>query len=65
MDVEKFKIWLAQRGCEILPPTNQYEILRFKGKETGCCITLDEQMAGSRMKRLGHSGQVESGMERQ
>ena len=35
MDVEKFKIWLAQRGCEILPPTNQYEILRFKGKETG------------------------------
>lgn len=34
-DVEKFKNWLQQNGAEILPPTNQWEIIRFKGKETG------------------------------
>ena len=34
-DLEKFKKWLQQNGAEILPATNQYEIIRFKGKETG------------------------------
>lgn len=34
-DIEKFKTWLSSRGCEILPPTNEFEVLRFKGKETG------------------------------
>lgn len=32
MNIEKFKNWLTDRGCEILPSTNQYEKLRFKGK---------------------------------
>lgn len=39
MDVAKFKIWLSERGCEILPPTNQYEAVRFKGRETGIVYT--------------------------
>ena len=34
-DIPKFKQWLIDRGCEILPPTNEYEILRFKGRQTG------------------------------
>lgn len=32
---DKFKSWLQQHGAEILPPTNEYEDTRFKGKEVG------------------------------
>lgn len=39
MDIEKFKSWLTARGCEILPPTNRYEVLRFEGRETGVIYT--------------------------
>jgi len=34
-NIEKFSKWLTDRGAEILPLTNEHEILRFKGKETG------------------------------
>lgn len=34
-DAPKFEKWLVSRGCEILPATNPYEVLRFKGKEVG------------------------------
>jgi len=34
-DIPKFKAWLEARGCEILPATNEFEVLRFRGKETG------------------------------
>lgn len=31
----KFKEWLANAGCEILAPTNEWEVLRFKaGRKT-------------------------------
>lgn len=30
MNVEKFKTWLSIAGAEILKPTNEYEVLRFK-----------------------------------
>jgi len=33
--ITNFKSWLAQNGAEILPKTNEYEAVRFKGKETG------------------------------
>lgn len=33
--LKKFKAWLEKNGCEILPPSNDYEEIRFKGKETG------------------------------
>lgn len=33
--IESLKKWLQDRGCEILPNTNEFEVLRFKGKETG------------------------------
>ena len=33
--LNKFKDWLSQRGCDILPETNSYEVLRFRGRETG------------------------------
>lgn len=32
-DISSFKKWLQDRGCEILPSTNEYEVLRFRGKE--------------------------------
>ena len=31
----KFQNWLENQGAEILPTTNQYEAIRFKGRETG------------------------------
>lgn len=31
----KFEIWLQQNGAEILPCTNEYEEIRFKGSEVG------------------------------
>lgn len=39
IDAVKFKIWLQQNGAEILPPTNEYELVRFKGKEKGVIYT--------------------------
>ena len=39
MHTDKFKKWLQDRGCEILPITNQYEAIRWKGKETGVIYT--------------------------
>ena len=34
-NLESFEKWLIARGAEILPTTNEYELLRFKGKEVG------------------------------
>jgi 5-methylcytosine-specific restriction endonuclease McrA len=31
----KFKTWLQQNGAEILPNTNEFEEIRFKGSEVG------------------------------
>lgn len=39
LDIEKFKKWLTDRGAEILPETNEYELLRFKGREVGVIYT--------------------------
>lgn len=33
--IEKFENWLRVQGCEIVPPTNEYERIRFKGAKTG------------------------------
>lgn len=30
-----FEKWLSNQGCEILPVTNEFEAIRFKGKSTG------------------------------
>ena len=38
-ELEKFKSWLHNNGAEILPPTNQYELIRFKGTEVGVIYT--------------------------
>jgi hypothetical protein len=35
MNWKKFKDWLKANGAEILPLTNEYETLRFRGKEVG------------------------------
>ena len=35
IDLDKFKKWLVLNGAEILPLTNEYEILRFQAKEIG------------------------------
>lgn len=39
IDNEKFIKWLTERGAEILPVTNEYEAVRFKGKEFGVLYT--------------------------
>ena len=33
--ISKFENWIIQQGGEILPCTNDYELIRFKGKQTG------------------------------
>ena len=38
-ELERFKKWLEDQGGEILPPTNEYELLRFKGEKTGVIYT--------------------------
>lgn len=35
LNIEKFQKWLEQGGCDILPPTNEYEALKFKGRIIG------------------------------
>ena len=35
VDINKFKFWLESLGAEVLPCTNEYELLRFKGSEVG------------------------------
>lgn len=39
IDIDKFKDWLILHGCEILPPTNEYEAVRWKGSEVGVLYT--------------------------
>ena len=34
-DQEKFEKWLQQQGCEILPLSSEYELVRFRGREVG------------------------------
>ncbi len=34
-EYKRFEKWLIARGCEILPPTNEHELLRFRGRKTG------------------------------
>lgn len=35
LNLVRFKWWLVREGIEILPNTNEYEAVRFKGKATG------------------------------
>lgn len=35
INIQKFEKWLRNRGCEILPVTNEHEWLRFRGKKVG------------------------------
>ena len=39
LNIEKFSKWLVSHGAEILPNTNEYESIRFKGKEVGVLYT--------------------------
>lgn len=32
---KRFKSWLIQQGGEVLPITNEYESIRFKGRQSG------------------------------
>lgn len=36
---QKFIKWLKEAGCELLPPTNDYEAIRFRGMEVGVIYT--------------------------
>lgn len=35
MDLQKFRSWLQSNGATILPQTNEFELIRFKGSEVG------------------------------
>jgi len=35
MYIPEIKLWLQKYGAEILPTTNDYELLRYKGKKVG------------------------------
>lgn len=39
IDLKAFESYLLNMGAEVLPPTNQYELFRFKGLETGIIYT--------------------------
>jgi 5-methylcytosine-specific restriction endonuclease McrA len=39
LNIENFKAWLLLQGAEILPKTNEYELLRFRGREVGVVYT--------------------------
>jgi len=39
LNIDNFREWLLLQGAEILPKTNEYESLRFKGKEVGVVYT--------------------------
>jgi hypothetical protein len=39
MNIDKFSNWLINHGCEIEPPTNSYESIRWKGREVGVIYT--------------------------
>ncbi len=51
--LEHFESWLIDRGCEILPKTNQYEALRFRGIETGVIYTSGK-FSGSYVQNAWH-----------
>lgn len=46
MDIEKFKNWLESYGCEILPPTNEFESIRWRGKEVGVLYSSGKSSNG-------------------
>lgn len=39
MQNKKFIKWLENYGCEILPPSNEYEAVRWRGKKVGIFYT--------------------------
>jgi hypothetical protein len=39
MDLRKFKLWLESNGGTMLPKTNYFELVRFKGAEIGVIYT--------------------------
>ncbi len=39
INIKKFEFWLKKRGASILPLSNEYEALRFKGRNTGVIYT--------------------------
>ncbi|MGV6816146.1 MAG: HNH endonuclease [Thiotrichales bacterium] len=38
-ELPRFRNWLTNQGCEILEPTNEYELIRWKGSSTGVIYT--------------------------
>jgi hypothetical protein len=50
---EKFKSWLLKEGGTILPNTNEYELIRFKGTEIGV-IYKSEKVSGKFAKDTLH-----------
>ena len=65
----KFKNWLQKLGAEILPNTNEYERIRFKGREVGVLYTsgktsgsyADDAIACFNHGRLWQGGPVKTG----
>ena len=45
-EVDQFKAWVAMRGGEVLVPTNEYEIVRFRGD--GVTSIIYQKLTGQR-----------------
>lgn len=50
--VRKFSEWLSARGAELLKPTNQYELIRFR---TGAGVSVLYQKDNGRVTHTGES----------
>lgn len=50
--LDSFKNWLSERGAEVLEPTNEYEVVRFKtGK--GTSVIYRKKIASSAVSFIG------------
>lgn len=71
MDIQKFSNWLKSHGCEILPVTNEFELIRWKGAETGVIYTSGKTNNKYALRAVGQwqigskwtGGQVKTGRQ--
>lgn len=51
--VARFRVWLAERGAEVLEPTNPYEVIRFRAG--GCVSVIYRNQRGAISSMVGEA----------
>lgn len=51
--IDKFKAWLCERGAEILTPTNEYEVLRFRSIKGTSIVYRDKRGSNTMTNEAG------------